>query len=73
MLDINRACGISGTIECDFPVRDRSAIEALAWVLRAVSDGVLDRGARVLLNLSCRGQKDLETYFARQDREGAPA
>lgn len=43
---------------------------ALAWVRRAVADGHLARGARVLVNLSGRGQKDLETYFRRQDGPG---
>ena len=38
---------------------------ALAFVECAVEQGQLERGSRVLLNLSGRGQKDLETYFAR--------
>ncbi len=37
---------------------------ALAFALAAVSRGELPEGARVLLNLSGRGDKDLETYFA---------
>jgi tryptophan synthase beta chain len=37
---------------------------ALAFVLRARSSGEIPAGARVLLNLCGRGDKDLETYFA---------
>ena len=37
---------------------------ALAFVLRARQSGELPEGARVLLNLCGRGDKDLETYFA---------
>lgn len=37
---------------------------ALAFVLRARQTGELPEGARVLLNLCGRGDKDLETYFA---------
>ncbi len=37
---------------------------ALAFAMRAAAAGELPPGARVLLNLSGRGDKDLETYFA---------
>ena len=37
---------------------------ALAFVLRARESGEIPAGARVLLNLCGRGDKDLETYFA---------
>jgi tryptophan synthase beta chain len=36
---------------------------ALAWVLRATRRGELPRGTRVLVNLSGRGDKDLDVYF----------
>ncbi|MGH9324719.1 MAG: tryptophan synthase subunit beta [Vicinamibacteria bacterium] len=36
---------------------------ALAFLLKAVREGELLEGARVLVNLSGRGDKDLETYF----------
>jgi tryptophan synthase beta chain len=36
---------------------------ALALALRAVADGLLPAGARVLVNLSGRGDKDLTAYF----------
>jgi tryptophan synthase beta chain len=36
---------------------------ALAWVLKAVAVGELDEGSRVVVNLSGRGDKDLDTYF----------
>ena len=37
---------------------------ALALARRAVADGLVAAGSRVLVNLSGRGQKDLDTYFA---------
>ena len=37
---------------------------ALAFVLRAARSGELAEGARILLNLCGRGDKDLETYFS---------
>ena len=37
---------------------------ALAFVLRAHRSGEIPEGARVLVNLCGRGDKDLETYFA---------
>ena len=37
---------------------------ALAYVLRARESGEIAAGARVLLNLCGRGDKDLETYFS---------
>lgn len=37
---------------------------ALAFVLRARESGEIPEGARVLVNLCGRGDKDLETYFA---------
>jgi tryptophan synthase beta chain len=36
---------------------------ALAFALKAVGEGALAAGSRVLVNLSGRGDKDLETYF----------
>jgi tryptophan synthase beta chain len=36
---------------------------ALAFLLKAVQTGELDEGARVLVNLSGRGDKDLDSYF----------
>ncbi len=36
---------------------------ALAFVQRAVSGGELEEGSRVLINLSGRGDKDLDAYF----------
>ena len=36
---------------------------ALAFALQAVAHGKLERGARVLVNLSGRGDKDLESYL----------
>ncbi len=36
---------------------------ALAWVLKAVASGDLAEGSRVLVNLSGRGDKDLDVYF----------
>ena len=41
---------------------------ALAFVRKAVAEAVLEEGSRVLINLSGRGDKDLDTYF----RELAP-
>lgn len=37
---------------------------ALAFLLKAVRQAALPRGARVLVNLCGRGDKDLDTYFA---------
>jgi tryptophan synthase beta chain len=42
---------------------------ALALCLQAVDRGLLPAGARVLVNLSGRGDKDLATLAARTDRE----
>lgn len=39
---------------------------ALAFCVEAVGRGALPSGARVLVNLSGRGDKDLNTYFARR-------
>jgi tryptophan synthase beta chain len=36
---------------------------ALAYLLKAVASGALASGARVLVNLCGRGDKDLDTYF----------
>jgi tryptophan synthase beta chain len=36
---------------------------ALAYVLKAVEEGALPKGSRVLVNLSGRGDKDLDSYF----------
>jgi tryptophan synthase beta chain len=38
---------------------------ALAYVLKAVEEEALSKGSRVLVNLSGRGDKDLDTYFER--------
>ncbi|HGY91814.1 MAG TPA: tryptophan synthase subunit beta [Planctomycetes bacterium] len=43
---------------------------ALAFCRRAVREGSLPRGARVLVNLSGSGRKDLPTYFARYADRG---
>ncbi len=45
---------------------------ALALVSRAVKEGLVDEGATVLVNLSGRGQKDLDSYF-RLSSEGSGA
>ena len=37
---------------------------AVAYLLKAVRERELPKGARVLLNLCGRGDKDLDTYFA---------
>lgn len=42
---------------------------ALALVMRAVREKLVEPGARVLVNLSGRGQKDLDTYFGLRGRE----
>jgi tryptophan synthase beta chain len=39
------------------------AAHALAFVQKAVSGGDLEEGCRVLINLSGRGDKDLDIYF----------
>ena len=44
---------------------------ALALALRSVSEGLVDRGRRILVNLSGRGQKDLDTYFGMRPRGDA--
>ena len=44
---------------------------ALAFALFAVERGFLEEGSRLLLNLSGRGDKDLETWIAMQDGEAA--
>ena len=36
---------------------------ALGFVLKAVRSGELEKGSRVLVNLSGRGDKDLDSYF----------
>ncbi|MAB88814.1 MAG: tryptophan synthase subunit beta [Planctomycetes bacterium] len=43
---------------------------AMALVLRAVDEELLQANARVLVNLSGRGQKDLDTYFGLRPKEG---
>ena len=43
---------------------------AMALVLRAVDEELLQPNARVLVNLSGRGQKDLDTYFGLRPKEG---
>ena len=48
---------------------------ALAFVQNAVHNGHLEEGSRILINLSGRGDKDLDTYFRdlaprRQNEEG---
>ena len=43
---------------------------AMALVLRAVDEELLQPTARVLVNLSGRGQKDLDTYFGLRPKEG---
>ncbi len=43
---------------------------ALAFCLRAVREGSLPRGRRVLVNLSGSGRKDLDTYFAEYAHRG---
>lgn len=42
---------------------------ALALALRAVDDGLIPKGSRVLVNLSGRGQKDLDSYFGMRPGE----
>jgi len=46
---------------------------ALALVMRARADGLLENGAGVLVNLSGRGQKDLDQYFTRYSGGGGTA
>ena len=41
---------------------------ALAFVRQAVARGSLTEGARVLVNLSGRGDKDLDSYFRHRPR-----
>jgi tryptophan synthase beta chain len=43
---------------------------ALAFLLKAVGDGELSEGSRVLVNLCGRGDKDLDTYFKTFGRPG---
>jgi tryptophan synthase beta chain len=43
---------------------------ALAFVLKAVVAGELEKGSRVLVNLSGRGDKDLDCYFGLSDGGG---
>ncbi len=45
---------------------------AIAFVASAVADGSLPQGARVLINLSGRGDKDLETYFEKYAHRREP-
>ena len=49
---------------------------ALGWLLDAVADGEIAEGSRVLVNLSGRGDKDLESYLTMQadaaEREARP-
>ena len=40
---------------------------ALAFASQAVEAGHLPEGARVLVNVSGRGDKDLDTYFQRKE------
>ena len=46
---------------------------ALAFVSDAVVSGHLPEGARVLVNVSGRGDKDLDTYFQLVAKEEGPA
>jgi tryptophan synthase beta chain len=61
-------CALEGIVPALEPAH------ALAYALRTVERGELPAGARVLINLSGRGDKDLETYFRdlRPGRSPAP-
>jgi tryptophan synthase beta chain len=46
---------------------------ALAFLLKAVQDRALPEGAKVLVNLCGRGDKDLDLYFSMRRKRGRPS
>jgi len=56
--------------ECEGIIPAFESAHALAWVRNAVQRGDLPAGARVLVNLSGRGDKDLDVYFREHRARG---